>query len=162
MQDLSIYLGKNKRFNVRTCVLPFKQDKVLLEKNSKVDYFMPIGGRVQFGEDSTSALIREIKEELGINVCKKDLKLKFIGEYTFKYGGKIFNHEIIFVYGFNFASCKSFDDIQILDNDCEKGVWIDLKDLKSLNIKPAFLKNYLPKQSFRHVIGDGDEKREQK
>lgn len=50
-----------------------KDDKVLIVKRSEVETFLPNyyelpGGKVEFGENPATAIEREIKEEVGLNV----------------------------------------------------------------------------------------------
>ncbi|MBI2100739.1 MAG: NUDIX domain-containing protein [Candidatus Vogelbacteria bacterium] len=44
------------------------QNKVLLCHHSKLDMWVPIGGHVELNEDTDEALLREIKEECGLEV----------------------------------------------------------------------------------------------
>ncbi len=58
-------------------------------------FWVPIGGRVEFGETSRNAIVREVREELSAEAG--DLKLLGVLENIFTYdGGK--GHEIVFVY----------------------------------------------------------------
>ncbi|MBI1935423.1 NUDIX domain-containing protein [Candidatus Woesearchaeota archaeon] len=45
----------------------FHEDKVLLIHHSKLDLWLPVGGHVQRNETPDEALLREIKEEVGID-----------------------------------------------------------------------------------------------
>ena len=46
----------------------FHNDRVLLIHHKKLDSWMQIGGHVELDEDTDEALIREIKEECGLDV----------------------------------------------------------------------------------------------
>ncbi len=55
-------------FNYRVAAVIIKDDKILAQRNTKTnEYYLP-GGRVTFGETSEEALLREIKEELKIDI----------------------------------------------------------------------------------------------
>lgn len=60
----------NTRFNSRASVVIYNKDKtkVLLFKIIDRDYFMFPGGRIEFFEDSKSAIKREVKEEPGFDL----------------------------------------------------------------------------------------------
>ncbi len=56
--------------------------KVLLAKEYGTDKFFIPGGTLEQGEDSLQALMREVKEELGIELEKNDIE--FLGSYEDK------------------------------------------------------------------------------
>jgi 8-oxo-dGTP diphosphatase len=74
-------MHKIERFRPYLAVelLLIKDDKVLLQRRFKTGYadgkYNPISGHVDRGELATFALIREAKEEAGIDIEEKDLKL---------------------------------------------------------------------------------------
>lgn len=53
-------------FGVRATALIIKNSHIFLTKDSK-ERFYTIGGAVQIGETSQEAVMREVKEELGID-----------------------------------------------------------------------------------------------
>ena len=55
-------------FNYRVAAVIVNDGKILAQRNIKPnEYYLP-GGRVTFGETSEEALLREIKEELKIDI----------------------------------------------------------------------------------------------
>ena len=86
----------NQRFGVRAgaIILNKNCDKVLIQKQKKMDCYVFPGGRVQLTEDPDYAIERELEEELGI----KDEKyyLKYIVESFID--KDVFYHEIGFYY----------------------------------------------------------------
>jgi 8-oxo-dGTP pyrophosphatase MutT (NUDIX family) len=60
-------------------------------------FYRPLGGTIEFGEHSSEAVVREIREELGAEVQPESLR--FIGtlENIFVYNG-LPGHEIMLVY----------------------------------------------------------------
>ncbi|HSW77171.1 MAG TPA: NUDIX domain-containing protein [Candidatus Chromulinivoraceae bacterium] len=49
--------------------------KVLVERSQGKDFFIHLGGKIEPGETPKQALIRELKEEIQINVIEDDLEL---------------------------------------------------------------------------------------
>ncbi len=94
----------------------------------KETFYRPLGGGIEFGEHSSTALEREIKEEIGAEICN----LSFIGsiENIFECNGKP-GHEIVQVYEGEFVdpvfyqrdSFPGFED----DGSEFKVVWKDIK-----------------------------------
>lgn len=44
------------------------KDKVLLRKHDKYDFWLSVGGHIELNEDPIEAAIREVKEEVGLDV----------------------------------------------------------------------------------------------
>jgi len=49
-------------------VFVVKGDRVLLRKHDKYGIWLSVGGHVEMGEDPNSAALREVKEEVGLDV----------------------------------------------------------------------------------------------
>lgn len=62
--DLCLDVGEYI-INVRVGGVIRNENKVLVHHNPKKNHVALIGGRIKMGEDSISALKREIKEEIG-------------------------------------------------------------------------------------------------
>ena len=58
-------------------------------------FYGPLGGEVEFGERASEAAIREIREELGVELT--ELRLLGVLENIFTYEGEP-GHEIVFIY----------------------------------------------------------------
>ena len=88
-------------------------------------FWVPVGGRVEFGETSTEAVIREVREELSVEIA--DLKLLGVLENIFEFDGGD-GHEIVFVYDARFADRSTYDRPEIGGMEGEKPFtarWID-------------------------------------
>ena len=88
-------------------------------------FWVPIGGRVEFGESSRQAIIREVREELDAEIL--DLELLGVLENLFTFDGGQ-GHEIVFVYDARFADPTLYDAGSLigLEGDKEFGAhWID-------------------------------------
>ena len=62
-------------------------------------FWVPVGGRVEFGETSREAIAREIEEELSADIT--DLRLLGVLENIFTFDGDD-GHEIVFIYDARF------------------------------------------------------------
>ena len=95
--DLSIMVGDFK-LNIRVGVIFRYQDKALIEiRKDRVGNSVIPGGRLKAGEASIDALIREIKEEMGIILEKDKLIYNNTLEEFFTFDGFKY-HEIFFIY----------------------------------------------------------------
>ncbi|ONI46990.1 DNA mismatch repair protein MutT [Candidatus Epulonipiscioides saccharophilum] len=63
-----IFKIDNKKFNYRACALIISDDKILAMHDERSPYFYLPGGRVELGETAEQAIIKEIQEELDINI----------------------------------------------------------------------------------------------
>lgn len=114
-----------------------KGDKVLIQKRSSTRKWAPNKwatntGIVGSNEDETLCAIREIKEELGVDITKDDIYLGFTTEPIEEFDG------IGFIY---FATFEN-QDVKI-DNDevCEYK-FVSLEELKELVLKNTFIKYF--------------------
>jgi 8-oxo-dGTP diphosphatase len=72
------YTGKTS-----TAIIPFSDNKILLIKRNTIPfkgYWALPGGRMDPGENIAQTIVREVKEETGLNVTIEDK----IGEYVEK------------------------------------------------------------------------------
>lgn len=74
---------KEGYFNYRVAAVIVNDGKILAQRNTKTnEYYLP-GGRVVFGETSEEALLREMEEELKIDIT--DYKPLWLNECFFVY-----------------------------------------------------------------------------
>lgn len=112
-----------------------KDGKILLEeqkgKHSKGTglYYRPIGGTIELGEQSNETIIREFKEEIGV-----DIKIKcYISclENIFKIDENL-GHEITQIYWLEFKDPNLYqkESIKIIEGSkVTNARWISLKDI---------------------------------
>ena len=120
----------NQVFGVRATALIIKDGKIFLTKDSKGRYYT-IGGAIAVNEVAADAVVREVKEELGVDSCVN--KLAFVVENQFTPGSIAF-HNIEFHFPDEMIEGK-------LKQTCE---WIDVDKLVNLDVVPAFLAEELP------------------
>lgn len=63
--DISFTAG-NEKFNYRVCAMMISDGKILAMHDDRSPYFYLPGGRVRMGETAENAVVREVREELGI------------------------------------------------------------------------------------------------
>lgn len=96
------------------------------------DFLRPPGGGMDFGEDSLTAVRRELKEELGFSTV--DERLLGVLENRFSYKGQA-GHEIVFVYGGRFAepaayARERFDGVEA-DGTALPMLWAPLERIRA-------------------------------
>lgn len=110
-----------------------KDGKILLcrAKGGKSTY-LP-GGHIEFGETGRAALVREVKEELGVDASAG----AFLGalENSFMQNGKP-HAEINLVYALELAEGTDAGDLKSQE-DWIEFAWHDLKDLDAANLLPG-------------------------
>ena len=149
--------------NIRAGAIILKDDKLLMVRNRRADYFYSVGGRLKFGETAQEAVVREVEEETGARLSVSHLG--FIHENYF-YGddptnlGKLI-YELSFYFYMDVPKdfepvCKSFTE----DGQQERLEWVSLTEKRTLY--PTFFKTELknPTASVKHLITDerGDRK----
>lgn len=60
-------------------------------------FYRPLGGGIEFGENSADTICREVLEEVNLQVKRESLKYLGIVENIFQFNGGT-GHEIVFVY----------------------------------------------------------------
>ena len=144
-QDFRTKVG-NTVFGVRATALIVEEGKLLVVEDE--DGFYTIGGAIQVGERTEEAVIREVKEELGVKAQAR--QLAFVVENRFEQAGVHF-HNIEFHYFVDLlerAPLTMQEDAKQLP--CR---WIALNQLHTVPLKPGFLKTVLPEWDgqLRHI-----------
>ncbi|HXH70896.1 MAG TPA: NUDIX hydrolase [Pyrinomonadaceae bacterium] len=96
-------------------------------------YYRPLGGGIEYGESSREAVLREIQEELGVEV--ENLQMLGVLENIFIYEGQQ-GHEIVFVFDAEFAdkSLYEFDEIDGYEQEANikfKARWLSEDKIKN-------------------------------
>lgn len=119
------------------------KDKVLLKRHQKFGgIWLSIGGHVELDEDPNQAAIREVKEEVGLDVILDDGHQQFKGtEDNYvelippiglaKHRVNETHEHVILIY---FA--KSTGDAVVLENPTDEFVWASIEDLKTMDLIP--------------------------
>jgi ADP-ribose pyrophosphatase YjhB (NUDIX family) len=96
------------------------------------DYFVrPLGGTVEFGEQSKDTLHREIQEE--INAAITEVQLLQVIEDMFEHHGKPF-HDVVFLYQARFVDEAIYQQSQITCEESDgivyEAYWLSLEEIK--------------------------------
>lgn len=114
--------------NVVAAILQ-KEEKILIAKKRKgkplAGFWEFPGGKIEIGEIPEEALIRELKEEMDIEIEVN----KYIGESVYDYG----NNKIVSLKGYT-ATIKD-GEIKLSDHDEYR--WITLEEIQEYNMAPA-------------------------
>ena len=54
--------------NIRVGAIIMKDGRFLMAGNDRDDYLYSVGGRIQYGETSEEAVVREVEEETGVKM----------------------------------------------------------------------------------------------
>ena len=132
----------NGVFNFRVAGLLFYENKVLVHRLINDNFYAFPGGRVEMFEDTENTIIREMNEELGVDVRVN--RLLWIFEHFFNHNNNKY-HEICFYY---LIECNDNcllnkgDSFYITEGNNEfEFRWIDLKDIQNEVVYPTFIKN---------------------
>ena len=134
-------IPKGYYMSVVGVVILNEDNKILMKKRSRFKRSNPgkwgiCGGKVDFGESTVEAGIRETSEEIGIQLDKDDLKLLSVnaGEkavYTVYYAKKNISVGDCKIQEKELEEVKYFDIDEIADLDNEGVEWLDsLKELE--------------------------------
>lgn len=149
--DLSFKISDNEKFNVRSAAVIRCNDNYLISKREDKDYYSILGGRINFGEDSKCAILRELKEELDWDT--PDAKLVRIIENFFTFKDGVFFHEYLFIYLIDVPEGYFMRGNFInLENPLMHMEWYKKDDYKKLDIRPNLIKDIIDDDSFKHII----------
>lgn len=144
-------MNEEGRFKFRVCGILEHNGKYLVVKMDENKFYCLPGGHVELDEDTDSAVLREMREELGFEVKIKNLIS--INQNFFKTSeGKPF-HEIGFYY---VVVAKNENDVNPNDYEREeidkgelrhlKFKWVTPQQLKEISFRPPFVADILDRE----------------
>ena len=136
-----LFRTHNYIFSYRAAGILLHNNKILLQKPTNDSGFAIPGGHVEFGETNTQTLIREFKEEIGVDVIVGDLK--WVAEIFFPWDDKPC-HQICLYYNVTLKEETQmiYDDIFIGNEQIEgrnfniEFHWIPIMDLNKIEVYP--------------------------
>ncbi|WP_160672240.1 NUDIX hydrolase [Clostridium sp. C8-1-8] len=133
-------------FNFRVAGLLFNKDKILIHRGINDDFYALPGGRLEMFESTEDTIVREMKEELGIEVSVNRLLWICEDFYTFN-DNKC--HEICYYYLIECEDSLLMDkgDLFYVTEGKNKFEfrWVDVKIINNEELYPKFLKDKLEK-----------------
>ncbi len=158
MKDIE-FKTETQKFKYRVNGLVINNGKLLtLLMRNKTSYCLP-GGHVELGEDSISATIREMQEEINASVTI-DKELAVVESFYIDKNN--FNtHEISYYYTVIPNDWSQIPTTDYTRTENDKGkikehnfVWIDLNNIDAYDLKPNYLKQKLQNNNynFEHLI----------
>ena len=135
------------KFNVRSsCIIKDKYHKqVLLSDMRGVKthkaYILP-GGRLDVLENSKEAVIREIQEELGVDINPVLVSVEEIIEKSTNF------HMLEFIY---YAEIDNFSLIKTLDDGWDKFKIVDLNEIDNYDIRPKTVKELIKQEKYEKI-----------
>ena len=146
------------RFNYRAAGIIIHHNKLLIMKDEHTPYYYFPGGRVAMNELSKDAIVREIREELNVEV--KVNRMLWVNENFFheEYFNENF-HEICFCYLLDLVDDELINKgeefiFKVSGKRTHYFYWKDLNEVKDLNLYPLFIKDnilQLP-QAIEHTV----------
>ena len=150
--------GKGESFSFRIAGIFVHNNRILLQKAIKSGAWVLPGGRSEINETSCEALIREMKEELGVEIRIK--RLVWIIENFNAYETKGLHEMGFYYFGQLNSECNMYGiqgDFEGNENNIKLIFrWFEINEISKLDIYPKFLKehlNLLP-ENIQHIIND--------
>ena len=134
------------KLNIRVGVILKYQGKVLIEiRKDRIGNSVIPGGRLKIGERSSDALVREMKEEMGITFDKNKLIYLNTIEEFFVFDNTKF-HEIFFVYEYPVDENFYHELINIednLDNHITEYMFVTPSEFDKVNLLPLEIRDII-------------------
>lgn len=149
-------LSGNFKFRVNGILM--HDEEILVVKMDNNPFYCLPGGHVKLGEDSKSAVIREIKEETGYDSHINKLVTTTENFFVRKNGKKI--HELGFYYLLHLDDKEEVHnkEYETTEENEEKinlhFKWVPINELKNIDFKPQEVKEKLENGNidFQHLI----------
>ena len=148
------------KFKFRVSAIFINDNKLLVNKYDEESFCLP-GGYVEIGEDSEKAVIRELKEETGI-----DFKIIKFGGITENFFTNIRNektHGIDFYYFVELGDDQAIDKLNMnYVENVKTGIiehhysWIPINNIENYNLLPNIIKNNLSLKNtiFHYIVNE--------
>lgn len=151
--------NEEQKFKFRVSGLLIHDNKLLTVDMDDSGFLCLPGGYVELGEDSKTAILREMEEEVkysvNVNKCIAVIENFFVNKKGIKM------HEVAFYYLLDIINDnkETLEDYEFIENDNGNMIkhqfkWIRLEDIKNIDLKPSILKDKLFNKDFdfSHII----------
>ena len=145
---------KEYSFHYRVVGVIVKDDKYLVQNIGGKNYYVLPGGHVRIGESSDDALIREVREELEIDILKNDFRLFCYHENIYEKDNRV-EHWIEQYYIVNAKLEK--DSWSFVENDVDgiktlNYTFVTKEELKKIDLKPLSVKELIISEKFEGIL----------
>ena len=144
------------RFNLRAAAIIFHDGHVLLHQIEGDEFWSLPGGRVEPGEDAATTVVREMQEEIGVQVRVE--RMACVVENFFEYNERA-HHEIGLCFIADIESGSALLDITRTHGGSEGGKrlvfsWFARNELSHVDVRPRFLRDLLSAERIEltHVV----------
>jgi len=148
------------RFHFRAAVVITMADHVLLHQVEGQDFWCLPGGRVEPGERAEQTVIREMQEEVSADIDVG--KMLWSVENFFSHENRP-HHEVGLYFAATLKPESPMLDLTRHHRGLEQSkslnfVWFPRMQVSSLDIRPAFLREFLAQSQLEpaHVVQDGE------
>lgn len=150
-KDLSVMIDDVK-LNIRVGLIIKYDNKILVEKNKNVNFAVVPGGRVKSLESTHSTLLREIAEELGIDISNEKAEMVSLIENFFVFDNTKY-HELYFLYKVELSQDYNLKDgMNNLDNNDSSYYLLTNEQFQKENLLPDVLKEIVNINEFKHYV----------
>ncbi len=149
-----LFSADNYICDLRTVGVLAKDGKILVQRDKNgTEYALP-GGHIKIGETLEDGLIREYKEETGVDIQVK--RLLWSEECFWEWNGKQ-AHNIAFYFSVEGEIPDTGEFVSHKDNSDVVIGWMDIEKLKDITIYPKFLKTEIANLDgpMRHFVSRG-------
>ena len=144
MRHMITFDRDNIRFTNRIVGVALDRERVLVHRTDDMNFWALPGGRAELLESSPQTLMREMQEEIGVDV-KVD-RLLWLAENFFQYGLHQF-HEIGFYFLMHLPQDSPLrDQTSFVGHEGDMVVhfeWMPVADLENIDLYPTFLRTGL-------------------
>jgi len=145
--DICFQTEDNRRFRLRAAAIIIENGCVLFATNDVEKYYYSIGGAIELGETAEQAVLREVKEETGVDY--EIDRLVFIQENFFKRDDGMLKdlscHEINFYFLMKSRGTQQLNSHSKTANNTidEKMEWLPVDKLNEYEAYPFFFREKL-------------------
>lgn len=153
---------EKEHFKFRVCGILTHNGKYLFVKVQDNTFYCLPGGHAEIGEDTITATLREMREELGFPVKINGLT-GIAQNFYHNPKGDLF-HEFSYYYLVEAEDISEVNSEDYVVMECDKGVmkrlefkWLTEEEVRTLDCRPRFASELLNPHSVKHVVNRDDD-----